>query len=384
MANPFDDLDVEVLRRRRTMKWTRFGADVLAAWVAEMDVQTAEPISRALCAAIGRQEFGYPPPDQVSGLPTACSEFLATAYGWQVQPGDVRLVSDVLRGVAAAIQAFSPPGSAVVLPTPAYPPFFAVIRQCGRPVIEVPMSHRDGRQLIDLDAVAAALADGAATVLLCNPHNPTGHVATRDELAALAETVERCGGRVIADEVHAPLTYRPARHIPYPTVSAAAAAHAVTVTSASKGWNIPGLKCAQVVLSSPTDAERWDRLTLAEIGPAAPLGIAANIAAYTSGGPWLAHVLDHLDGNRVLLAELLGEHLPGIGYRIPDGTYLAWLDCRRLGVADPAAFFLEGAGVAVNPGADFGTGYDQYVRLNFATSRPLLTEIVQRMGRAAG
>lgn len=369
--------------RRTGLKWTMYGEDVLPAWVAEMDVAPAPPIRRALTAAVADGDFGYPRPDAQTGVPDACAAFFAEAYGWAVDADRIRLTTDVLRGVAAALTLFSPPGTPVVLPTPAYPPFFDIVRGTHRAVVEVPMrATTGGRPTLDVDAIDEALAAGAGTVLLCNPHNPTGTAFPADVLAALAASVDRHGARVVADEVHAPLTFPGHRHRPYAGVSAEAAAHSVTITSASKGWNLPGLKCAQVVLTAEPDVAVWEAQPMHERFGASPLGIVANRAAYREGGPWLAEVIHHLDGNRRLLADLLDAHLPDIGHHPAQATYLAWLDCRQLGPTDPVAFFQESARVALAGGDAFGAVGRGHVRLNFATSRDLLIEIVERMGAA--
>jgi len=193
--------------------------------------------------------------------------------------------------------------------------------------------------------------------------------------------VEHHGGRVVSDEVHAPLVYPGHRHVPYASVSPEAAEHAVTVTSASKAWNIAGLKCAQVVMTNHADAQRWRSIPLFKVAGPTPLGIAASVAAYRAGIPWLRELVDYLDGNRRRLGELLEAELPGVAYRAPEGTFLAWLDCRALGLQDPARWFLEETGVAVTDGPPFGPGSEQHVRLNFATSRTLLERIVRAMGQ---
>jgi len=213
----------------------------------------------------------------------------------------------VLRGVELAIRTFSRPGSPVVLMTPAYPPFFEIARQCTGQIIEVPMATAGGGWAIDLDGVEAALKAGAGTVILCNPHNPIGHVYGRDELTALAALVEAHGARVVADEIHAPLVYAPMQHVQYAALSDAAAGHSVTMVSASKGWNVPGLKCAQMVLSNHADIARWDKLSWLETHGASILGILANRVAFEQGQPSLAEILAYLDGNRRLLAELIAE-----------------------------------------------------------------------------
>ncbi len=237
------------------------------------------------------------------------------------------------------------------------------------------------RWTLDLDAIGAALRVGARAVLLCNPHNPTGTCAPEAELAALATIVDAHGARVIADEVHAPLVYPGHRHVPYAMVSETAAQHCVTVTSASKAWNVAGLKCAQVITSNHEDSARWRALPVFQVAGPTPLGVAAAVAAYRDGGPWLRSLREHLDGNRRALTDLLAS-VPSITYRPPDATYFGWLDCTELGVDDPGAFFLRQARVALSDGAPFGPGSEQRVRLNFATSRALLERIVDAMATA--
>jgi cystathionine beta-lyase len=381
MGEGFDRVDVERLRRRRTVKWTLYGPDVLAAWVAEMDFDTAPVVHAAVADAVAREDFGYVEGD-LTELTTACAGFLAAEHGWIVPPTRIFAVADVLAGISTALAVFAEPGSKVVVPTPAYPPFFEIVELSGREVVATPM-RRDGlRFALDLDAIGAALAAGARTVLLCNPHNPTGRGFGAGELGALASVVEHYGARVVADEVHAPLVYAPLRHVPYSTVSNAAADHSVTVTSASKAFNVAGLKCAQVVTTNHADAARWRQLRVFEAPGPTPLGIAASVAAFRAGRSWLHGVRGYLRGNRDVLVDLLAEHLPAVSWVSGDATYLAWLDCSRLGVDDPAAFFLEHARVAVSDGPPFGPGCEQYVRLNFATSRSLLERIVVAMGKA--
>ena len=381
MTGPFD-VDIERLRRRRTVKWSLYGPDVLAAWVAEMDFPVAPVVRAALLDAVDREDFGYLPAD-LSELTGACAAFLASAHGWTVPPTRIFPVADVLAGISAALDVFAPPGSSVVVPTPTYPPFFEIVELTGRPVVPVPMTVTDGHHALDLDAVDAALGAGARTVLLCNPHNPTGRVFTPPELSELAAVVERHGARVVTDEVHAPLVHPGHHHVPYATVTPAAADHTVTVMAASKAWNIPGLRCAQVITTNHADAARWRALPVFQVPAPTPIGIAASTAAYRDGQPWRHELLAHLDTNRHLLGALLAAELPGVSYRAPEGTYLAWLDCRALGVDDPAGLFLREGGVAVNDGPPFGAGSEQHVRLNFATSTSLLEQIVAGMGRAA-
>lgn len=380
----FDSLRVEDLLGRGVAKWTFYPEDVLAAWVAEMDFATAPPIRAALLDAIERSATGYPSAAAASGLPEACAGWLARTSGLVVEPMQIQILPDALRAVELAIEVFSRPESAVVIPTPAYPPFFEAVRVVGRPIVEAPLASCGARWTFDLDAIGAALGAGAGTVILCNPHNPLGQVFTRRELAALAALVETHGARVVVDELHASLVYPGATHVSYATVSEAAARHSVTITSASKGWNLPGLKCAQIVLTNPADVVRWAELSFLRTYGASILGIIASRVAFEQGGPWMRDAVAYLDGSRILLEDLLARTIPQIGYVVPEATYLAWLDCRALALEEPAAFFLREARVALTDGAGFGAPGTGFVRLNFATSRRILEQIVGRMADAVG
>jgi cystathionine beta-lyase len=376
----FDDFTPATLRRRGSIKWARYGPDVLACWVGEMDFRTAPVVRQAVGDAVERDEFGYPQGDDRNGIPEAVVGFLAGRYGWKVQADRVHSLPDVLKGVELAIRHFSPEGSAVILPTPAYMPFFDVPVVTRRPLMGVPSRLEAGVWRLDLEGIESAFGHGAGTIVLCQPHNPLGRSFSADEMVQLAAVVDRYGGRVVSDEIHAPLTYEGAVHVPYASLSEMTASHTITVTSASKAWNLPGLKCAQVVTSNEVDERRWRAIPRLETHGASTVGLAANLAAYRDGGPWLAAALSYLDGNRHYLAELLAEHLPEIGYTVPEATYLAWLDCRGLGLdSEPADYFLERAHLATNPGPAFGTGGAGHVRFNFATSRTIIAKAVAAM-----
>ena len=376
-----DRINEDELRARGSLKWTKGGPGVIGAFVAEMDFGAAPPIEAALLDSVKRADFGYLTERAVADMADACAAWQRDRYGWDVDPDRVRPLPDVITGLAAAITVFSRPGSPVILPTPAYMPFLTIPGSLGREVIQVPMAVDGGHYVLDLNGIDAAFRRGGDLLILCNPSNPVGRVYGKAELTAVAEVVEANGGRVFADEIHAPLLYPGGTHVPYASLHAAAAAHTVTATAASKGWNLPGLKCAQLLLSNDRDAATWaERGTTFEHGASTP-GVQATIAAYRDGGPWLADVVAYLDDSRTYLDGLLREHLPEIGYQPPEGTYLAWLDCRTLlpGVASPADFFLAAAQVMLTDGAACGDAGQGHVRLNFATPRPVLAEIVRRM-----
>ncbi len=246
------------------------------------------------------------------------------------------------------------------------------------------MSTSGGRAVLDLEAIERELAAGAGLVVLCNPLNPGGRVFERDELVALSEVVERHGARVFADEVHAPMIYGDARHVPYASISPAASAHSITTTSASKAWNLPGVKAAQLILTNDADAELWTSLGPFASHGASTLGVIANTVAYRAGREWLDATVAYYDANRRFMGELLADRLPDVGYRMPEGTYIAWLDVSRLGFGDdPAATLRDRAGLAVTDGRSCGAVGAGHIRVILATPRPIVEQIVDRLVAAA-
>lgn len=384
MTHPtdFDGIEIAHLRAVGSVKWSTY-PEALGAFIAEMDFPVAPVITEALHEAVDVGLFGYLPDALAADLSRAYADWAGTVYQWSVPAERVRPLADVIAGLQAAIEHFSRPGSAVILPTPAYMPFLTVPPASGREVLQVPMARDGDRYVYDLDALDAAFRAGGNLLILCNPHNPIGRVLQREEMEQIAEVVERHGGRVFSDEIHAPLVFGEHRHLPYASISEAAAGHTVTAASASKAWNLPGMKCAQVILSNEADAATWARVGHSFEHGAANLGVIANIAAFTRGRPWLQDLLAYLDGNRQLLGDLLAEQLPGVGYTPPEGTYLAWLDLRELGLGDqPAQFLREKAGVAVTDGTACGQVGAGFVRLNFATPRPILIRMVEQLTEA--
>ncbi|WP_311243899.1 aminotransferase class I/II-fold pyridoxal phosphate-dependent enzyme [Microbacterium sp. WCS2018Hpa-23] len=381
-SGTFDQITQDDLRHAGSMKWTTF-PDMIGAFVAEMDFGLSPAVNAAVKDALDLGVTGYLPAKLAKDLSEATARWYSDSYGWEISADRVHHVPDVIAAFELAIDNFTTPGSAIIVPTPAYMPFLLVPPMRGRRVIEVPSIEGDGRWVMDLDAVAQAFRDGGEMLVLCNPHNPLGTVATRDELLAIESVVTAAGGRVFADEIHAPIIYAPARHIPYASVSDAAAAHTFTATSASKAWNLAGLKCAQVILSNDADAELWERLGFWPGHGTSTLGVIANTAAYTSGGEWLSEVVDYLDGNRRMLAQLVDEKLPGVRMIVPEGSYIALLDFRETGLTgDLGEWFRENAGVAMTDGAACGEAAIGYTRFVFALPRPVMVEAVERIAAA--
>jgi cystathionine beta-lyase len=374
------DLTDGQLRASGNVKWAAAEPDVLPAWVAEMDFALAEPVALALHDALDRGSVGYSPPDHVNGVPEASSAFAKAAWDWSFNPDQVVSVADVMGGIELVLRTLCEPAP-VVVPTPTYPPFLDVVPHAGREMKLVPLAPDDDHATLDLDAIDRALRAGARTVLLCNPHNPGGRAFTRAELQGLLAVVLHHGARVVSDEIHAPLVLEGAVHVPFLTLDGAAGL-TTTVISATKAWNIPGLKSAQVVTGTERDRRLLRALPhVANHGPA-PLGIVATRAAYLQGMPWLEALLGRLAHNRSLFETLVSEQLPLVKMRPLEATYLAWLDARAYGLGNPATIALDRGRVLVSDGANFGPGGAGHVRVNLATSPERVTEVVRRLALA--
>jgi cystathionine beta-lyase len=369
---------------RRSEKWRAYPEDVLPLWVAEMDTPLAPPIRAALHDAVELGDTGYVHP---AALPQAFAEFCLGRFGWVVEPERCAVVPDVMIGIQAVLRAVTAPGSGVLINPPVYPPYYSFVTQLDRRVVESPLVlEPDGRWRLDLDRLEADFArTDVSAYLLCNPHNPTGLVLARDELCAIAELAERHNVVVLADEIHGPLVYpQGAVFVPFLSLAdeVGGAARAYAFGSASKAWNLPGLKAAVAVAGPEADP---DLGVLPEelLFGAGLLGVLASEVALREGVPWLDALLVGLDANRILLGRMLAEALPEVGYVPPDSTFLAWLDCRALHLGDdPAAVFLRHGRVALNAGPTFGAAGRGFVRLNFATSPQILAEAVERMAAA--
>ncbi|MGW7728308.1 MalY/PatB family protein [Streptomyces canus] len=379
-VNPLRRLTLEQLRRRTSMKWRTYPQDVLPLWVAEMDVPLAEPVARAVRDAVALGDTGYP---AGTAYAEALADFAHTRWSWDgLAVERTSIVPDVMLGIVEMLKLVSGPGDPVVVNSPVYPPFYQFVGNMGRQVVEAELGA-DGRIDFEvLEGVFARVRKGAArpAYLLCSPHNPTGAVHSAEELADVAALARTYGVRVVADEIHAPLMAAGAAFVPY--LSVPGAGSGLSLMSASKAWNLAGLKAA-VAVAGPDAADDLAGLP-EEVGHGpSHVGVIAHTAALRDGGAWLDALLTGLDDNRRLLAGLLAEALPAIRYEPARATYLAWLDCRALDLrGDPADVFLERGRVALNSGVPFGTGGAGFVRLNLATSPELITEAVRRMAAA--
>lgn len=376
----FDRVTEAELRTRRSAKWSLYPVDVLPAWVAEMDYPLADPIARALHAAVDRGDCGYA---TKGDLGEAFARWVKRRWSWSVAPDEVHLVCDVVTGIAEILRVATAPGEDVVIEPPVYPPFAGTVRTLGRRVVEAPLARTEGRWSPDLAAIESAYRSGARVHLLCSPQNPTGIVYRREALVAIAELAAQHGVLVLSDEIHAPLTLPGAEHLPFPSVSDAARESSIVLCSASKTWNVAGLKAAMMVASGKRPREVMAKLPPETPYHAGHLGVVAAQAAFSEGDAWLAETIAVLDRNRALLAELLAAHAPEIAYVPPEAGYLAWLDFRALGGAgdDPARALRDRGRIALSSGPTFGTQGNGFARLNIGTTRALLEEAVARVAR---
>lgn len=376
-AQPFETLSLEQLRARTSVKWQHYPADVLPMWVAEMDVLIAPGVVAALQHAITTGDTGYP---SGRGYQEQYGAFCARHWGWEPEMSAAFTVADVMTGIRETLAAATDPGDPVIIPTPVYPPFLSVAQELGREVIEVELRDdpATGARRLDLEAMSEALtaSRGRPAILLCSPHNPTGTVHTRDELEALAAMAADRDAAVIVDEIHAPLTFA-GGFVPYLDVPGTQSG--VVITSASKSYNLAGLKAALVIPGT-----RAGRL-MARVGHhvrygASHLGILAHTEALRTGDEWLAGVNANIAANRTHFAQLLAGKVPGARAVPGDSTYLVWVDGTAAGLGDnPARELLRVGRLAVNPGHTFGAAGHGHFRVNVAASRALLADAVERI-----
>lgn len=380
---PLEALPLDVLRRRSSTKWRTYPDDVLPLFVAETDFALAGPITRVLADAVAIGDTGYTPPDP--GLRAAFPAFAERRFGWTVEPARVRWTCDVMMGVVELLRATIAPGDRVVINHPVYPPFAMCVEEAGGVVESVPLRDTGAGWELDLEGIEAALAGGARAVLLCNPHNPTGTVHTREALASLADIAAAHGAVVVSDEIHAPLVHAEVRFTPFLAASDAAASVGYAVTSASKAYNLAGLKCALMVTASDETTAVVRALPPEVEWRTGLFGAIAAVAAFSpESDAWLDALMARLDGNRRLLADLLAEHLPLAGYRLPEAGFLAWVDLSAYGWGDdPARRILREARVALNPGPSFGPQGAGHVRINLGCGPDVLAEAVARIGALA-
>jgi cysteine-S-conjugate beta-lyase len=372
-----------VIDRRSTdsNKWRKYPSDVLPLWVADMDFPSPPAVVQALRARVDHGFFGYLM--EKPELHEVVAERVAKRYGWNVSPDAVMLLPGVIAGFNLALRALTSPGDGLLVQTPVYPPILRAAGNHGLTRDEHALTRGvDGRYGVDLETFARALTPRTRAFLLCNPHNPVARVFGRAELEGMAGACARRDVWIIADEIHCDLLLDGRRHVPIAALSPEIEARTITFMAPSKTFNLPGLKCAVAIVPNATLRDRLTAAVADLVPKINVLGHTAAVAAYRDGDPWLEALLGYLESNRDFLAKEVARRLPGVTLAPPEATYLAWLDCRGAGLADPYTFFLERAKVALNDGRLFGPGGEGFVRLNFGCPRALVSDALTRMHQA--
>jgi cystathionine beta-lyase len=369
-------------RSSESIKWRVYEEDVIPMWIADMDYRCSDAILKALHERVDHGVFGYPQEPPV--LIDLVVERLERLYRWKVNPEEIMLVPGIVTGLNMVSHAAKAPRGEVLMLTPIYPPFLSAPPDAGMKKVEVELARRaDGYYEIDFETFEAAITPQTRVFLLCNPHNPVGRVFSKEELNRLADICLRHNVLICADEIHCDLLFDHRRHYPLAALHPEYAKNTITLFSPSKTFNIAGLECSFAVVQNPELRKKMQRAGEGMSGWVNVMGLAAAEAAYRLGQPWLDEALVYMQKNRDLLVDFLRRELPGIEAHPPEGTYLAWLDCRNAGLPEnPYEFFLRKARVAFNNGASFGKGGEGFVRLNFGCSRATLEEALRRMAKA--
>jgi cystathionine beta-lyase len=369
---------------RRNAKWQQYPADVIPAFVADMDFRIAPAIQKAIQRSVEAFDYGYPMREGGKADKAVANAYVArmkAMFDWDIEVAQVLALADLVQATYACIMAFSEPGDGVIVQVPNYPPFRDAVATTGRTFIPLTMERTADSYRFDLEALEKQIDARTKIFILCNPQNPTGRVFTRSELDEVLAFAEKHDLIVVSDEIHSDLIYPGARHIPFSSISDAAAARTVTLNSATKSFNIPGLRCAVAYFGNEALMKRFHaRIPPRLTGSVNSIGVDATVAAWTESQPWLDAVLAHLFAMRNHAAAVLKREIPNIGFRLPESTYLMWLDCTDLGIEGSAFdFFLEHARIGFSPGEGFHPRAEKFVRMNFATSEVILDEMLERM-----
>jgi cysteine-S-conjugate beta-lyase len=365
-----------------SIKWQAYGRDVLPMWVADMDFRSPPAVMEALHERVKHGIFGYE--RHPSELCELIVERLARLYDWQVRPESIVFLPGIVPGFNLATRAFVRPDEGLLVQTPVYMHIVEAARDAGVQSHDMPLTRQeDGGYVVDMELFENTITSQTRLFILCNPHNPVGRVFTRTELEAMAKSCLRHKILICSDEIHSDLIFNDHRHIPIAALSPEIEAQTVTLMAPSKTFNIAGLHCGYAVIPNPELRRCYRQARGAVVGTPNVLGYVAAQAAYAEGELWLRTLLQYLEGNRDLIASYLAEYLPQLRMAAPEGTYLAWIDCRGAGLAEsPATFFLEKGRIALNDGAAFGAGGEGFVRLNFGCPRDMLLDGLDRLRKA--
>ena len=381
----------EIIDRRESdcLKWHQYREDVLPMWVADMDFRSPAPVIQALHLHVDHGVFGYPETttrhcDLMSELSEILIERMANRYSWKIQVEDLFFLPGVVTGFNLACHALSVPDGGVFFQTPIYHPILHAGIQTGCQSQEMELTHlSDGSYSVDWDLFEMGIDDRTRLFIQCNPHNPVGKVFSLNELERSAEICLRKGITICSDEIHCDLIFKGSKHIPIASLDPEIAQHTITLMAPSKTYNLAGLQFSFAIIQNPELRARFVQSRKGLVPSVNLMGFQAGLAAYRDGGEWLDQVLDYLEQNRDFLVRFIRDEMPQIKIWAPQGTYLAWLDCRNCGIeGSPGDFFLEHARVAFNEGSVFGSGGQGFVRMNFGCPRSLLEEGLNRMKAA--
>ena len=362
-----------------SIKWNKYGPDVLPLWVADMDFISPPCVLQALAERVAHGVFGYGSDSRQ--LTEVIVARLQRLYDWRISHEDVVYLPGVVPGFNLACLAFAGDGQRVVVQTPVYPPLLHAPFQTGRDNAEVGfIRNTQGHYTIDWDDFERTITDNARLFISCNPHNPLGRVFTPSELEKMAGICMRSGTLMCSDEIHCDLLYPGCTHVPLASLAPEIAQNTVTLLAPSKTYNLAGLQCSFAVIQNETLRKRFVSSAHGLLAHLNTLGCSAALAAYSDGQSWLDEMLRYLAVNRDTLLDYVQQHMPQLRIAIPQGTYLAWMDCsgdERL--SRPYQFFLKEAKVALSDGLQFGTPGRRHVRLNFGCRRELLLDALDRM-----
>ena len=386
MSDNFD----QVIDRRGTesAKWRAYPDDVLPLWLADMDFMSPEPVRRALREAVDHGVFGYPRGlhGDATDLPEYAQtivEWLRDRYGWRVELQDVIFVPGVVVGLNVMCNMFRAQGGSIAVQPPVYTPILDAPQTAGLTRHEALLARQpDGTYAVDWDQLEAALQAGRRAFILCNPHNPVGRVFRRDELERMAELCLARNVLICSDEIHGDLIYRGQQHHPLASLDREIAQRAITFFAPSKTFNLPGLQASAVIIQNAELRKRFQTARQGLVPWVNVMALTAMQAAYREGQEWLDQMLAYLEANRDFVYDLVQTELPGLSMARPEGTYLAWIDCRGANLENPYEFFLDRARVALSSGISYGTGGQGFVRLNFGCPRSMLEEALLRMKKA--
>ena len=386
------DLDVKApdlasLLLHKSEKWTGFARDVLPLPVAEMDFPVADPIKKLLHEMVDASDLGYL--GNIPEMGTSFAHFAQERWNWKVDPLQVRIGTDVGVAVVEILRVIAKPGDKVLVNSPVYQNFYNWLEETGMEKVDVPFTRTGSEEgsnnpwELNWPEIERAYASGIKVHMICSPHNPLGRIYTKEELLRFIGLAKKYNVIIISDEIHAPLTFKDSVFIPTLALGPDAESVCITVTAASKGWNIAGLKCAIIITQNEEMKEKMTHLPFALHYRASLPGAYASAIAFKEGGVWLDSVIEILNQNRYLIQDLLATTLPSVTYHIPQNGYLAWLDLTALNLGDdPGATLIERGKVAFNSGHFYAPQTSQYVRLNFATSSEIITEAIHRIRKA--